>query len=59
MTKSLLKTHFYNQNYIMETMGRPDRKYAMLIESEAIARSAHNLFFKHKGLNKDFDLQKF
>ncbi len=51
-----LKTHFYSHNHIMETMGRPDRKYALLMESEAIARSAHKLFFKHKGLNKDFDL---
>ena len=51
-----LKTHFYSHNHIMETMGRPDRKYALLMESEAIMRSAHNLFFKHKGLNKDFDL---
>ena len=51
-----LKTHFYANNLIMEMMGIPDRRYAMLIESEAIARTAHNLFFKHKGLNKDFDL---
>lgn len=51
-----LKTHFYTHKHILETMGHPDRKYAMLIESEAIARSAHNLFFRHKGLNKDFDL---
>lgn len=51
-----LKTHFYTHSHILETMGNPDRKYAMLMESEAIARSAHDLFFKHKGLNKDFDL---
>ena len=51
-----LKTHFYANNLIMEMMGRPDRRYAMLVESEAIAKTAHNLFFKHKGLNKDFDL---
>ena len=51
-----LKTHFYTDNRITETMGNPDRRYAMLIESEAISRSAYKLFFRHKGLNKDYDL---
>ena len=51
-----LKTHFYANNCIMEMMGNPDKRYAMLVESESIAKSAHNLFFKHKGLNNDFDL---
>lgn len=43
-----LKTHFYNQNHIVETMGKPDRKYALLVESEAIAKSAYNLFLSIK-----------
>ncbi len=51
-----LKTHFYSHKHILETMGKPDRKYALMMESEAIQRSAHDLFFKHKCLHKDFDL---
>lgn len=51
-----LKTHFYSHLHMLEQMGNPDRKYGLLLESEAIKRSAYKIFDRHKGLEKDFDL---
>ena len=51
-----LKTHFYSHNCMLETMGNPDNKYGFLIESEAIVPKHYDIFKKHKGLEKDFDL---
>lgn len=50
-----LKTHFYSHGYMLEKMGNPDKRYGLLMESEAIQPKAHNLFHTHKGLEKDFD----
>ena len=51
-----LKTHFYSHMHMLEQMGNPDKKYGLLLESEAIKRNAYKLFDSHKGLEKDFDL---
>lgn len=50
-----LKTHFYSHNSMLETMGNPDRRFGMFIESEAIVPEDYCIFEKHKGLEKDFD----
>lgn len=51
-----LKTHFYSHLHMLEQMGNPDKKYGLFIESEAIMRKSYEIFNKHKGLEKDFDL---
>lgn len=51
-----LKTHFYSHQAMLETMGRPDRRYGFLNESEAIVPEDYALFRKNPGLEKDFDL---
>ncbi|MBO6088105.1 hypothetical protein J6P92_07170 [bacterium] len=51
-----LNTHFYTHNSMLQTMGNPARKYGVLIESETIVPEDYNIFKKHKGLEKDFDL---
>ena len=51
-----LKTHFYTHNAMFETMGNPDRKYGLLIESEAIYKSEYKKLYSHKSVAKDFDL---
>ena len=51
-----LKTHFYTHKHMLEKMGNPDRRFGMLVESEALFKSSYDLLFKHKGLHKDFDL---
>ena len=50
-----LKTHFYTHNAMLQTMGQPDRKYGMLVESRNIVPADYNIFKKHKGLERDFD----
>jgi len=49
-----LKTHFYTHSAILETMGEPERKYALFIESESIIPQHYAIFDKHKGIEKDF-----
>lgn len=51
-----LKTHFYSNNFMLETVGKPDKKYGFLLESEAITPYDYKIFKRHKGLEKDFDL---
>ena len=51
-----LKTHFYTHDAMFETMGKPDRKYALIIESEAILSSFYKKLLKNKSVGKDFDL---
>ena len=48
--------HFYSHRSMLETVGKPVRKYGLLIESESIIPEDYELFEKHKGLDKDFDL---
>ena len=50
------KTHFYTHNSMLETMGKPDKRYGAFVESEAICPEDYLIFEKHKGLEKDFDL---
>lgn len=49
------KTHFYTHNAMLQTMGKPDKKYGMLIESRAIVPNDYKLFKKHKGLENEFE----
>ena len=51
-----LDTHFYTHNAMLETMGKPSRRYGMLIESPAIVPDDYMIFNKNKTLNDDFDL---
>ncbi len=41
---------------MLQTMGKPDRRYGAFVESEAIVPEDYKIFEKHKGLEKDFDL---
>ena len=51
-----LKTHFYTHKAMLQTIGHPDKKYGVFVESEAIVPKTYKIFDKHKGLEKDFDL---
>jgi len=51
-----LDTHFYTHNSMLETMGKPKRKYGMLIEAEIIVPDDYNIFERNKGLENEFDL---
>jgi len=51
-----LDTHFYTHNSMLETMGKPKKKFGMLIESEVICPNDYAIFGKNPGLEKDFDL---
>jgi len=51
-----LDTHFYTHNSMLETMGKPKRKYGMLVEAEIITPDDYNIFNKNKGLENDFNL---
>ncbi len=50
-----LGTHFYSHRAMLETMGKPTRRYGMLVESPAINPEDYELFDRHLGLEKDFD----
>jgi len=50
-----LNTHFYSHKAMLQQMGNPDRKYGLLVESEAIKPHDYKIFERHKGLEKDFD----
>ena len=50
-----LNTHFYSHRTMLQQMGNPDRKYGLLMESEAIKPYDYQIFKRHKGLEKDFD----
>jgi hypothetical protein len=41
---------------MLETMGKPNRIYGMLVESEIIVPDDYTIFEKNKGLENDFDL---
>ena len=51
-----LDTHFYTHQAMLETMGQPNRKYGMMLESRAIVPEDYNIFKKNKGLEKEFDM---
>ena len=50
-----LKTHFYTHNAMLQTMGQPENRYGMLVESRSILPKDYNIFKKHKGLNREFE----
>lgn len=50
-----LKTHFYSHKSMLQTMGKPVRKYGYLCESRAIVPEDYEIFNKYKGLEKEFD----
>ena len=50
-----LDTHFYTHECMLETMGKPTKKYGWLIESESILPYDYTIFERHPGLHKDFD----
>lgn len=43
-----LKTHFYSHSEIFNTAGKPDRKFAMMIESRSIATSDYKKVIKNR-----------
>ena len=51
-----LPEHFYTQECMLETFGKPDKRYGLFIEAESIIPSVYKIFEKNKGLEKDFDL---
>jgi len=51
-----LKNHVYSHKKILTPIGSPERKFALLMESEAIVPDDFRIFSKYKGLEKDFDL---
>ena len=50
-----LPTHFYAHGAMLETMGRPDRRYGMFVESEGIIPEHYAIFRRFAGIEKDFD----
>ncbi|MBQ3686367.1 MAG: hypothetical protein II932_00895 [Treponema sp.] len=50
-----LPVHFYCHGAVLETMGKPDHRYAWFIESESIIPEEYALFETHNGLAGDFD----
>ena len=50
-----LDTHFYTHECMLETMGKPTKRYGWLIESESILPYDYTIFERHPGLHKDFD----
>ena len=50
-----LKTHFYTHRAMMETMGCPDRRYGMLLESASIVPEDYEMFKNNPGLEDEFD----
>ncbi len=51
-----LPLHFYSHNSMLETMGNPQKRFGLLIESESILPDDYKIFDKNKGLETDFDL---
>ena len=43
-----LKTHFYSHFEAFNTVGKPDRKFAMLVESRAITPESYKKFIRNK-----------
>jgi len=51
-----LDTHFYTHNSMLETIGKPKRRFGMLVEAEIICPNDYAIFERNPGLEKDFDL---
>ena len=51
-----LKTHFYTHDEMFRTVGNPERKFGMLIESRGIKPQSYENVLKNKGyIEKNFD----
>jgi hypothetical protein len=50
-----LKNHVYVHDKILQTIGKPVKKFAFFIEAETIVPQDYMLFEQHKGLEKKFD----
>lgn len=51
-----LNTHFYSHGAMLETMGKPTKRYGIFPESRSIVPRDYQIFQKNSGLEKDFDL---
>lgn len=51
-----LNTHLYGHASMLETMGKPARRYGYLFETRAVIPEDYRIFDRHEGLHKDFDL---
>jgi hypothetical protein len=51
-----LDTHFYSHNAMLETMGKPKRKYGFLFESESVTPDDYLIFKRYHGLENEFNL---
>lgn len=51
-----LDIHFYTSAEALHTVGKPRKKFAYLIESDAIVPEDYRMFEEHKGLDKEFEL---
>ena len=51
-----LENHFYTQKALMRTIGKPVRKYAWFLESEAVTPDDFRLFDLYPGLANEFNL---
>ena len=50
-----LPVHFYTHNAMRQTMGKPDKKYGLLMESKEIVPEDYLIFEHHPKLNEEFD----
>lgn len=50
-----LDTHFYSHNAMLEQMGKPLRKYGMLVETPSMVPRDYKIFKRHPRLHEDFD----
>ena len=50
-----LPIHFYTNSTIRQTMGNPDKKYALFVETESIVPQDYLFFDRHPDLAKEFN----
>ncbi len=50
-----LPIHFYSHKQMLETMGKPQRKFGILYETDAVCPSDYKIFETYKGLEKEFE----
>ena len=50
-----LPVHFYTHNAMRQTMGTPQKRYGLLVESKEVVPQDYLIFDRHPGLAKEFD----
>ena len=50
-----LPVHFYTHNAMRQTMGKPDKKYGLLLESKELTPQDYLIFERNPNLAKEFD----